>query len=171
MEVYDANSYKQWIRPFLERLSPALESQLQTIFSSRFHPHVVLLETQVFPDGLREGVPLRMFLIDAHNSEAFHHDPTYFLPTSIGLLEEIEEVIPQSEAERQKLYEEAGVETVEVETITLIEWFVACWIRAGGQHFTLPAYLCRHDDRESFDLKQMKWVADLQGKQTHFLQG
>src|SRR6266446_1017202 len=142
MEVYDADSYKQWIRPFLERLSPALESQLQTIF-----------------------------LIDAHNSEAFHHDPTYFLPTSIGLLEEIKEVIPQSEVDRQKRYEEAGVETIEVETITLLEWFVTCWIRAGGQHCTLPAYLCRHDDRESFDLKQMKWEADRQGKQTHFLQG
>ncbi|GER89004.1 hypothetical protein KDW_31660 [Dictyobacter vulcani] len=171
MESYDANGYTQWIRSLLEKLEPALESQLQTIVTARFHPHVVLLDTEVFPDGLREGVPLRMFLLDAHNSEVFHHDATFFLPSSIGLLEAVKEVIPPSEEDRQKLYEEAGVETIEIEMSTLIEWFVACWMRAGGQHVTLPAYICRHDDQESFDLHQMKWVADQQGKHTHFLPG
>lgn len=170
MEAYDANSYQQWIRRFLEKLSPALESQLQTIFSYRFHPQVVLLDIEVFPDGFREGVPMRMFLIDARGCEAFHHDPAYFLPTSIGLLEEIKEVIPQSEGDRQKQYEDAGIETLEIEMTTLIEWFVACWIRVDGPHFQLPAYICYHDDRESFDLKQMKWEANLQGKWTYFTQ-
>jgi hypothetical protein len=72
MEAYDANSYKQWIRLSLERLSPALESQLQTIFSYRFHPQVVLLDTEVFPDGLREGVPLRMFLARGRRPQSRH---------------------------------------------------------------------------------------------------
>ena len=80
MDVYDAESYKRWIRSLLDRLSPALEQQLRTILSAHFHPRVVLLDTEVFPDGLRDGIPMRMFQIDAHNREVFHDDPAYLLP-------------------------------------------------------------------------------------------
>lgn len=170
MEVYDADSYKRWIRGLLDQLAPTLESQLRMILRYRFHPRVVLLDTEVFADGLREGVPMRMFLIDAHYSETFHNDPDYFLPSSIGILEEIKEVVPQDETERQKAYEDAGIETLEIEMATLVEWFVECWIRADGPLCKLPAYVCYHDDKESFDLKQMKWEANTHGKWTHFTQ-
>jgi len=170
MEVYDANGYRQWIRGWLDRLSPALESQLRTILSCRFHPRVILLDIEVFPTGLQDGIPMRMFLIDARNGEEFHDDPAYFLPTSIGLLDEIKEAIPSGEAERRKGYEDAGVATLEVEMATLVEWFVACWIQADGPHFRLPAYIGYHDDRESFDLQQMRWAPNVQGKWSHFTQ-
>lgn len=168
MEVYDADSYKPWIRSLLDRLSPALESQLRTILRYHFHPRVVLLDTEVFPDGLRDGVPMRIFLIDAQNSEAFHDDHAYFLPSTIGILEDVREVIPPDEIERQKRYEDAGVATLEIEMVALVEWFAACWIRVDGQQCPLPAYISFHDDIASFDLKQMKWEANAQGKWTHF---
>lgn len=171
MEVYDADGYKQWIRSLLDRLSPALERQLRTILSYRFHSRVVLLDTEVFPDGLRDGVPMRMFLIDARNSETFHDDPAYFLPSSIGILEDVRDVVPPDEEERQKLYEDAGVETLEIEMATLVEWFAACWIRADGQQYPLPAYVSYHDDDRAFDLKQMKWETKTLGMWTHFTQG
>jgi hypothetical protein len=170
VEAYDADGYKRWIGSLLERLSPALESQLRLILSHRFHPRVVLLDIEVFPDGLREGVPMRMFLIDAQNNETFHNDHAYFLPSSIGILEDISEVVPLDEVERQKLYEDAGVETLEIEMATLVEWFAACWIRADGQQCPLPAYVGFHDDKALFDLKQMMWKANAQGKWTHLTQ-
>jgi hypothetical protein len=157
VEVYDAEGYKQWVRGLLDRLSLALESQLRAIVNYRFHPRVALLDTEIFPDGFRESIPMRMFLIDAQGNETFHDDPAYFLPSSIGILEEVQEVIPQHEADRQKLYADAGIDTLEIEMATLVEWFAACWIRADGQQCKLPAYICYHDDKASFDLKQMKW--------------
>jgi hypothetical protein len=168
MEAYDAGSYKRWIRSLLGRLSPALEQQVRTILSARFDPRVVLLDTEVFPDGLRDGIPMWMFQIDAHNSEVFHDDPAYLLPSCIGFLEAIAEVIPHGEADRQQRYEEAGVDTTQVESTTLLEWFVACWGAAGGQQCPLPAYVCYHDDRESFDLRQLKWEPNVVGKATHY---
>ncbi len=170
MEVYDADGYKRRIRSLLDRLSPALESQLRTILSYRFHPRVVVLDTEVFPDGFREGIPMRMFLIDAHNSETFHDDPAFFRASSIGILEEVQDVVPHNELERQKVYEDAGVETLEIEMATLVEWFAACWIRADGQRCNLPAYVCYHDSNDSLDLKQLKWEANAQGKWTHLAQ-
>ena len=170
MDIDVADGYKQWIRSLLDRLSPALESQLRTILSYRFHPRVVLLDTEVFPDGLREGVPMRMFLIDAQNNETFRDDHAYFLPSSIGILEDIREVVPLDEMERQKLYETAGVETLEIEMATLVEWFAACWIQAGGQQCPLPAYINYHDGKASFDLKQMTWETKAQGMWAHFTQ-
>jgi hypothetical protein len=170
VEVYDGDGYKRWIRSLLDRLSPALESQLRSILSYRFHPRVVLLDIEVFPDGLRDGVPMRMFLIDAQNNETFHDDHAYFLPSSIGILEDIGEVIPLNEVDRRKIYENAGVETLEIEMATLVEWFAACWIRASGQACPLPAYVSYHDDTVSFDLKQMKWEANAQGKWAYLTQ-
>lgn len=170
MEVYDADGYKQWIRRMLERFSPALTIQLRTILSHRFHPRIVLLDTEVFPGGLGEGIPMRMFLIDEHNGETFHDDPAYFLPSSIGMLEEITAVIPRHEADRQQRYQDAGVDTMEMEMAALVEWFAERWIRAGGQQCKLPAYICYHDGRESFDLKQMRWEANVNGKWTHLAQ-
>jgi hypothetical protein len=171
MDVYDADSYKRWIRSLLDRLSPALEQQLRTILSAHFHPRVVLLDTEVFPDGLRDGIPMRMFQIDAHNSEVFHDDPAYLLPSSIGILEEIAEVIPHGESDRQQRYEGAGVDTIQIELATLLEWFAACWVAAGGQQCPVPAYVCYHDDRESFDLRQLKWEPNVVGKATHYTDG
>lgn len=168
MEVYDADGYKRWIRGLLDRLSPALEGQLRTILSARLHPRVVLLDTEVFPDGLRDGIPMRMFQIDARNGEVFHDDPAYLLPSSIGILDEIAEVIPHGEADRQQRYEEAGVDTTQVASTTLLEWFAACWVAAGGQQCPVPAYVCYHDDRESFDLRQLKWESNVTGKATHY---
>jgi hypothetical protein len=170
MDAYNAANYKRWIRDLLEGLSPALESQLRTILGYQFHPRVVLLDTEVFWDGLREGVPLRMFLMNAHNCETFHQDPAYFPSPSIGILEEVRAVIPQSEEARQQRFADAGVDTQEIEAATLVEWFVGRWIRAGGQECRLPAYMCYHDDNRSFDLRQLKWEPDSQGKWNHFAQ-
>ncbi|HEV8193192.1 MAG TPA: hypothetical protein VGP82_17150 [Ktedonobacterales bacterium] len=61
MEPYEADSYIRWIRSLLDRRSPALEQQLRTILSTRFHARVVLLDTEMFPNGLRDGIPMRMF--------------------------------------------------------------------------------------------------------------
>jgi hypothetical protein len=168
VEVYDADSYKRWIRSLLEQLTPALEQQLRTILSARFHPLVVLLDTEVFPDGLGDGIPMRMFQIDAHNGEVFHDDPAYLLPSSIGILDDIAEVILPAETSRQQRFEEAGVDTIQIESATLLEWFTACWGAAGGQQCLVPAYVCYHDESESFDLRQLKWKSNEVGKATHY---
>lgn len=168
MEVYDSDTYKRWIRSLLDPFAPALEQQLRTILSARFHPRVVLLDTEVFPDGLRNGMPMRMFQIDAHNGEVFHDDSAYLLPSSIGILDDVAEVIPQAEKDRQQRYEVAGVDTIQIESSTLLEWFAACWVAVGGQQCPVPAYICYHDDSESFDLRQLKWEPNEVGKATHY---
>jgi hypothetical protein len=168
VDVYDEDTYMRWIRSLLDGLSSAVEQQLRLILSAHFHPGVVLLDTEVFPDGLQDGIPMRMFQIDAHNSEVFHSDAAYLQPSSIGILEGATDIIPAAETDRPQRYTEAGLDTIQIEMSTLLDWFAVAWIAAGGQQCPLPAYACYHDDDKSFDLRRSRWEPDALGKATHF---
>ena len=43
-------------------------------------------------------------------------------------------------------------------TETLLKWFPARWLAAGGQRAGIPAYLSNHDDIESLDLNTGKMI-------------
>ncbi len=174
MKTYDAESYQRLIMSYLEKLSDRLRAELRLLLSNRFHPDVALVDIEVFADGLEWELPVRLFLMDKGNNEVFHDDPGYFPESSMGFLVVVERVIPDDLVDGEALVdvqdalEEAGVDTSEVETQAIIAWFAACWQQAGGGECPLPAYICAHDDIRSFDLKQMEWAPDAEGKWKYF---
>lgn len=152
----NADDYKTFVRQWLERLSPPVIAQLKTLKSCRFHPRVGKLKVIVFPAGLAGRLPVKTFLVDGCNNQVLHGNGTF----PMGLVEDVEHVVPPDEAEVTARCNEAGVETVEVELQTLIEWFADCWVAAGGSDFPLPAYIGVRGDIESFDLKRRQWAPD-----------
>jgi hypothetical protein len=163
-----AEEYRAFVRENLERHTAALTAQLRDILALRFHPDVVLLDFEVFHDGLAEELPVRGFFMDRSNNEVFSDDPA-LTGSSLDLLPDIPHIIPESEKPRLQAIEaaEADIDTISIEAAEIIAWFAHCWTAAGGQDFPLPAYICRHDDITSFDLKQQKWLPDEEGKFLH----
>jgi hypothetical protein len=113
------------------------------------------LHIEVRPDSLTGAVPLPIFTLD----EANFHVMRNSAPFPLRLLTEVEHVIPPTAIDLIKRFDEAGVETIEVELQTLIAWVAACWIEAGGREFPLAASIGIRGDIESFDLKRSKWVS------------
>ncbi len=154
MGHYTSEDYQTFIRQHLDARSPLLVEQLRAIVRQRFHPRVSQLRIEVLPGGLMGQLPLTIFMLDAANFHVLHNGDAF----PLRLLEEVEHIIPLAEAEWIRQYDEAGVETIEVELQTLIAWVAACWIEAGGHKFSLAALIGIRGDIESFDLKEGCWV-------------
>lgn len=167
MPAPTAEEYRAFIHENLVRHTKALTTQLREIIALHFHPEVVFLDFEVFPYGLTEELPVRGFLMDSGYNEVFHNDPGYFAASSLDLLPDIPHIIPLSEKARTDAFLKADIPLYEIEIEALIPWFARCWIAADGERFSLPAYICRHDDIQSFDLKQQLWLPDEEGKYTH----
>ncbi len=155
MGHYTSVDYHTCVRRHLDAQSPLLVEQLRALVRQRFHPRVSRLRLEVLPGGLMGQLPLTVLMLDEANCPALHDDAAF----PRRLLEEVEHLIPLAEAEQIRQYDEAGVETIEVELQTLIEGVAACWIEAGGREFPLAASIGIRGDIESFDLKHSEWVS------------
>lgn len=154
MGHYTSADYQTFVRQRLDARSPLLVEQLRAIVRQRFHPRVSQLRLEVLPGGLMGRLPLTIFMLDEANFHVLHNGAAF----PGRLLEEVEHIIPAAEAEWIRQYNEAGVETGEVELQTLIEWVGACWIEAGGRAFPLAASIGIRGDIESLNLKSGEWV-------------
>ncbi len=47
-----------------------------------------------------------------------------------------------------------------ITTETFFDWFLDCWIKAGGEYYKGNAYIAVHDDITSLDLKTGEWIKD-----------
>ncbi len=114
------------------------------------------LRIEVRPDSLIGAVPLLVFTLDEANFHVMHNGA----PFPLRLLTEVEYVIPPTAIDLVKRFDEAGVETIEVELQTLIAWVSACWREAGRREFPLAASISIRGNIESFDLKHMGSVPE-----------
>ena len=48
----------------------------------------------------------------------------------------------------------------DITTEMFFDWFLDCWINAGGEYYKGNAYLAIHDDISSLDLKTGEWIKD-----------
>ncbi len=148
MTNYSAVGYQAFVRQHLDKLSERVDVQLQTLLALHFEPSIRSLEIQIDPRGLGGPLPATVLFKDEFGRSR----------RAIHLLEQVQSVIPPTELTRVAEYNEAGVETTEVELQTLVEWLIERWLQAGGLHFPVPVHIGIQDDIEYFDLGQGQWV-------------
>ena len=151
---------EEWLDFVGQRLAPhalPLVAVLRRLIEQPYPPEVASLDFELFPDGFTEGFPARAFFMDERNSEVFverdgglHYpgsvDPELIEIDSIWTLEEEEDFLERDGGE------EISDDLWECATLVFLEWFEACWIRAGGVDFPLRAALMPHDDPDAMRL-------------------
>jgi hypothetical protein len=142
--------YKEIVRQHLDRLTNRMVAELQPIIHAKHDPDTYLLDFEVHLDGFVDGFPVVWDPMDRDLTQ---------LAGRTELLSDIPFTIPKEVIESET-YEAADVNTWDIAFGLLVAWFAECWKKAGGLGCPYPAYICRHDDIESFDLKRLKWVSD-----------
>lgn len=161
--MFTVDQYIKSIQLNLNRHSNVLVEKLKNIFAYHFSTEIHLLDYAAFIEPTRFELSIMMFSMDEEGNEVFYEeaDPTVF-SGSIEVLPEIEYY-----ALADKLldsffdfYEQNEEELAQKEQEVFSLWFKDCWKQAGGQAFNLPTYFGLHDDDQSFDLKNNRWMDD-----------
>jgi hypothetical protein len=108
------------------------------------------LEVVIFPHGILKELPVTLCFIDQFQKPV--RGGTIALGDSLG------PVLTPAEEELVYRYDDNGVETLEIELQTLIEWFSTCWLAANGPEEPFAAFVSIENDLEALDLKTMNWI-------------
>jgi len=161
--VFTVKSYSQSLKSNLENHSQILIEKLKEIQTFTFSTEIDLIDFTAFIEPTNFELSITMFSMDEDANEVFDEgtDSTVFAG-SVDILEDvIYHQVPETQEDTfDDFYEENGEELEEVEKQIFANWFSACWKKANGQAFSLPAYFCTHDDDSSFDLQKNVWIPD-----------
>jgi hypothetical protein len=125
-------------------------AELRPVIQAEQPPDTYLLDFEIHSDSFTDGFPIVWDPMDRDLTQ---------LEGRTDLLSDIPFTVP-SEILDSEVYEAAGINTWQIASQELVPWFGECWHNAGGLQCKYPAYICHHDDIESFDLRQLKWVSD-----------
>lgn len=59
----------------------------------------------------------------------------------------------------EEAYNATGEQLDAIQEQVLVEWFSRCWDNAEGKDISLPIYVSFHENENSYDLHQNKWVS------------
>jgi len=150
MQGYSAEEYQLFVRRCLERLSNRAVDELDAVFQQSKDWSTQVLEIVIIPRGILKGLPITLIFKDQAQQ-----------PISGGIFEMenlLGPVLTTAEKDLVYRYDDNGVETLEIELQTLIEWFPICWLAANGPELPQPAFIGIENDLEVLDLKTMKWI-------------
>jgi hypothetical protein len=146
-------TFQQHVRSSLSQLDGSLIPVLETLISHQYPAQVAALDFEIFSDGFTTGFPVRAFFLDSQNSEFFVYvdgQATYPSPVDPDLIQ-VDCVYPV-ELEDQLESESPGSDPWHIATAELLEWFLSCWQKAGGQQFSLAATIAHHDSSSELNL-------------------
>jgi len=144
------SQYRQTVQRHLDALTDRLVPELAVIAHAQQPEDTYLLDFEVHSDGFTDGFPVYW---DPWSAELSQLDGrTELLP---GLPYTLPDEVVDGEA-----YDKAGINTWNEAFQILVLWFGECWHKAGGLECAFPAYICHHDDVESYDLRLLKWISD-----------
>jgi hypothetical protein len=130
----------QLLRQALEPLTDKCVAALATALAQNHPPDTVLIDINVRASDLATDFTPTWFRMDETTGQI--GDPQYLMLSDRPIVDD----------------DAVGDGSMQI----LAEWFADCWNRAGGATSAYPAYLCQHDDIESFDLRQRIWIDDEQ---------
>lgn len=161
--MFTIESYSASIQANLEKNKAALVEQLQKVLSYQFDPAVDLLDYTAFIEPTRFELSIRMFSIDKDANEVFGDNVS--LINFAGSAELVSDVSYFHLQEEQSdnfddFYEQNDEELANKEQQIFTEWFAQCWEKAGGNAFNLPSYFGFHDETNSYDLQNARFVED-----------
>jgi hypothetical protein len=143
-------SLEQQVQDHLSQLTDRLISELRPIVTKTQPQDTYLLDFEVHADGFGDSFPVYWDPFDAELTQ---------LPGRTDLLADIPYTIPPEIIDSEE-YDDMGIDAWNIAFRMLAPWFAECWHAAGGLDCAYPAYICQHDDVESFDLKQRTWISD-----------
>ncbi|WHY01336.1 hypothetical protein [Neobacillus sp. DY30] len=159
--MFTVETYINSLKDNLEKNTEKLIQNLKAIINYNYYNEIDLLDFSVFMQPFE--LSIMMFSMDKEANEVFYQgNDSSIYAGSLKLLGEIEyHQLPDNKSDEFWGFYEQNDEVISTsEEQTIVEWFVACWDKAGGHSFTLPAYLVFHDDVKSFDLHRNKWISD-----------
>ncbi len=142
--------YQQEVRHHLVALTDQLVPELAVIAHAEQPEDTYLLDFEVHSDGFADGFPVYWDPMSADASQ---------LEGRTELLSSTAHTLP-NELVNGESYDAAGINPWSEAFQLLVVWFGECWHKAGGLECVYPAYICHHDDIESYDLQTLKWVSD-----------
>lgn len=158
MSAVAETAFREHVRGRLAGLESALVPVLAQLVVHEYPSEVVAVDFEIFSDGFTSRFPVRAFFMDEMNCEHFVYvdgEASYPSPVDPGLLE-IDGVY--SESVEEKLFgDNPDVDPWSLATTELSQWFLACWINAGGKHFKLAATIAHHDSSKELNLKTGEW--------------
>ena len=146
-------TFQQQVRSSLSKLDLLLIPVLGALVSHQYPGQVVALDFEIFSDGFTTGFPVRAFFLDSRNTEFFVYvdgQATYPSPVDPALIN-IDFVYP-AELEDQLENESPGSDPWHIATAELLDWFLSCWQKAGGDGFPLAATIAHHDSSSELNL-------------------
>lgn len=161
--MFSIDNYSTSIKSNLEKHTDIAIEGLQKIISYKFDAAVDLLDFSTFTEPTRFEMSIRMFSMDKDANEVFGEDIT---PDSFaGSVELLPNVSYYHLQDNQRdifwdFYEQNDEELVIKEQQIFTEWFIECWVKAGGKEFNLPAYFGFHDETRSYNLQNSRFVED-----------
>jgi hypothetical protein len=150
MQGYTAEEYKSFVRRSLDRKNSQAVEELKEIFQQSKGLQAQVLDIVIFPCGILKELPIMLFFKDQFQKPVPRG--AFALGDMLG------PVLTPSEEELVYRYDDNGVETLEIELQTLIEWFPACWLAASGPELPQSAFLSIENDLEALDLKKTNWI-------------
>lgn len=144
------DEFKAAVRAHLDRLTERLTAELSAVIDAPQPPGTALLDFEAHPDELASRFSVLLFPMDRSPSQ---------LGSPIYLLTDVRPPVPKD------LFDTLGASFEDVDPYAiafrvLVDWFASCWNKAGGDRCRFPAFLCQHDDIESYDLRRGVWVDD-----------
>ena len=144
------DTYAEMVREHLIPFREQLTRELAAIPLSAL-PQDAILDVEVFPDSLMNGVFASAGFLDASGGRVIGE--SYFLLDGVAF-----------HIDRAKLHDVLAAPhdfDVLAKNMDLqVEVIAEAWTMAWGQAAPCRAYACRHDDDASFDLNQRRWVID-----------
>lgn len=156
--LFTIENYTSSLKKGLEEHSDDLIRNIKETIQFNYYKGIDLLDFTAFVQGF--GMSIVMYSMDGGASEVFYEgsDSSIF-SGSHDLIEDIEYYDGKSD-EFWEFYDQNGEELSKIETEAIVEWFAACWNKAGGTSVKMPAYFSFHDYDPCFDLHNSKWITD-----------
>ncbi len=142
--------FRQIVQSRLDELTAPLVSELAVMAQAQQPDGTYLLNFEVHSDGLAEGFPVCWEPMSAEIDQ---------LEDRVDLLPTLTYTLPD-DIVNEGIYTASGINCWDTAFQLLVVWFGKCWHKAGGMSCAYPAYICQHDDIESYDLRLLKWISD-----------
>lgn len=157
--MFTVEQYIKTLKECLNDSSDILIQNIKEILSFQYYNEIELLDFEVSSQPFE--LSIRMFSMDREANEIFYEGPDEAIfAGSHQLIEDIEYYnLPEDKLDDfWEFYEQNDESISRAEKLTIVEWFIGCWDQANGESVPLPAYLTFHDDIESYDLFNKKWI-------------
>lgn len=161
--MFTTADYIASINTNLMKQSDFVVAALKKVLSYSFDSAIDLLDFSTFLDPTRFELSIRLFSMDFDANEVFGDmNNASIFAGSMELLS----TSTYHQVENHLLhdffdfYEQHEEQLVMQEQQAFVDWFSACWRQAGGQAFHLPAYFGFHDETNSYDLQNERFVED-----------